>query len=212
MRRVSLAIARGESVALVGHNGSGKSTLLKVLATVLTPTRGTVSVFGMDPENGGDDLRRRIGFMAHQPYAYRDLTALENLRFAAALYGVPRGEDELLELLRRVGLAGSARQLLRGFSQGMAQRLALARAVLHEPELLLLDEPYSTLDPDGAAMVDRVLEAHRAAGLTTVLVTHQVGRAFDLCGRVVVLAEGRVTFDGPVDRYTPAAQPAEGVV
>lgn len=210
LRRVTLAVAGGESVALVGPNGSGKSTLLKLIATVLTPTRGTVWVMGQELETAGDEVRRAVGLMSHQTYLYGDLTALENLRFAARMHGIRRGDDELTALLGRVGLAAAAHKLLRGFSQGMGQRLALARALLHDPAILLLDEPYSALDPDGARLVDRLLAERRGAGLTTVLVTHHVERALELCQRAVALKEGQVVFDGPVHEFAAAAVAAEG--
>lgn len=202
LRRVSLAVVSGESVALVGPNGSGKSTLLKILATVLTPTRGGVRVFGIDPANDGDAVRGRVGLMSHQTYAYPDLTALENLRFAATLYGVTRSDADLTARLERVGLGHAVHLLVRAFSQGMGQRLGLARALLHDPDVLLLDEPYSALDPEGAKLVDGLLEERRAAGRTTVLVTHQVDRALDLCPRAVALKQGQVVFDGPVRDFT----------
>lgn len=212
LRRVTLAIAQGESVALVGPNGSGKSTLMKVIATVLTPTRGSIHVMGQDLETAGDAVPRAVGLMSHQTYLYGDLTALENLRFATRMHGIRRSNEELLALLARVGLAGAAHKLLRGFSQGMAQRLGLARALLHEPEILLLDEPYSALDPDGAKLVDRLLAERRQAGHTTVLVTHHVERALDLCERAVALKAGQVAFDGPVHDFAASAVTAEGPI
>jgi heme exporter protein A len=210
LRRVTLAIAQGESVALVGPNGSGKSTLLKLIATVLTPTRGSVSVMGRELSVAGDDVRRAVGLMSHQTYLYGDLTARENLRFAMRMHGIRRSDEELLALLARVGLAEAAHKLLRGFSQGMSQRLGLARALLHDPEILLLDEPYSALDPDGARVVDRLLAERRQAGHTTVLVTHHVERALDLCERAVALKEGQVAFDGPVHAFAASAVTAAG--
>lgn len=208
LRRVSLTIAPGESVALLGANGAGKSTLLKVIATVLAPTRGRLHVFDMDPRGDGDAVRGRLGLKAHQSYSYGDLTALENLRFAASMYEIRRSEAELREALDAVGLAGAADRLARTFSQGMRERLALARAALHHPDLLLLDEPYGGLDPEGAAVVDRLVEARRSTGRTTILVTHHVERALELCGRAVALRGGRVVFDGPAREYAPTAAAA----
>lgn len=210
LRQVNLRFGAGESVALLGPNGSGKSTLLKLIATVLTPTRGAVRVFGLSPESDGDAIRRRVGLMAHQTYLYRDLTALENLRFAARMYGLDADSRRLGETLDLLGLGGAAATLVRTFSQGMAQRLALGRALLHDPDLLLLDEPYASLDPEGARLVDRILAERRAAGRTTVLVTHQVERALGLCGRAVALRGGRVVFDGATAEFAAAAAGAAG--
>jgi heme exporter protein A len=200
---VQLAIPAGEEVCLLGPNGSGKSTLLRLLATTSRPTRGAVRLFGRAPETHGDELRARIGFAAHPPFLYGELTGLENLRLTAAMYGLGMAEPDLRERLAAVGLGqAAANARLRTYSQGMTQRLSLARALLHNPDLVLLDEPYTALDTTGIAMVDRLLDGLRAAGKTTVVATHLVERAVARADRVLVLRGGRLVFDGP-----PAALP-----
>jgi heme exporter protein A len=186
---VDLSVQRGSVVLLRGPNGAGKSTLLRVIATALTPTYGGGSVLGFDLVRERDQVRRRTELLGHHTRLYEDLTAVENLRFACALYGADvRG---VVEALERVGLAEVGGERVVGFSHGMRQRLALARGLLRGPELLLLDEPYAGLDAAAKAMVDQVVLAARTAGHTVVLATHEPVRE-GLVTAMVSMEAGRV--------------------
>lgn len=196
--RIDLKIATGERVMLVGPNGAGKTTLLRIVATLSRPTAGTVKVAGADVSRGGGDARGRIGFLSHESLLYEDLTARQNLRFYARMYGLGDMTARIEELLARVGLTRRGDDLVRTFSRGMVQRLAVARAILHRPGLLLLDEPYSGLDPVAAESLTALLAALVETGCTLLLTTHHPAAEGTLTERVVVLSGGRVIEDGPV--------------
>ncbi len=211
LRDVSLEAPRGEVLAVIGANGSGKTTLLKTIATALRPTRGTVEVLGFDVAKSPDEIRRRVGLLSHYTYLYEELTALENLGFARAMYGLPGDRERLEEALRSVGLGRVGHAAVRTFSSGMKKRLALARATLHLPELVLLDEPYGALDAAGLTWVDRFLSSVREAGRTAIVATHHVERVLALCQRVVWLEKGAVTYEGgPEEVALRVAAAAEG--
>ncbi|HEV7734659.1 MAG TPA: heme ABC exporter ATP-binding protein CcmA [Candidatus Binatia bacterium] len=198
---VDLLVEAGELVVLLGSNGAGKTTLLRVLATLLRPSGGVLSLFGGDARAA----RRRIGYVGHESGCYADLTGAENLEFHAALHGVP--SSRVSELLEWTGLSSAARRPLRTYSRGMSQRLALARALLHRPDLLLLDEPYSGLDPGAAARLDALLVSLRAAGHTILLTTHDLARVVPLSTRVAILHRGRIAWTqaGAVDPVVVAS-------
>ena len=198
LRDLSLELDRGETLAVLGPNGAGKSTLLRILATLLRPTEGAVEVLGNDLPKEAWRLRGRIGFLGHEPLLYRDLDATENLGFHARLFGLPGGGRERIgELLEQVGLAHRATTRLDEMSAGMVKRLAICRAVLHEPELLILDEPLANLDPAGAEIVTPLLGP--APRRTRVLVTHDVDAALESADRVLGLErDGSVAFELPV--------------
>jgi heme exporter protein A len=197
---VDLTVASGEAVVLLGPNGAGKTTLLRMLALLVRPTAGELALFGTSGPDAPPELRRRIGYAGHESLCYPDLTAAENLTFYARLFAVEGAATRIAGLLAWAGLEGTGRRAVRTFSRGMAQRLALARALLHEPDLLLLDEPWSALDPAASDALTERLVALRDAGRTMVLTTHDVARAAPLATRVAILARGRVAWngDGPV--------------
>ncbi|MBM7788311.1 ABC transporter ATP-binding protein [Tenggerimyces flavus] len=204
---VTLSIERGEVLGLLGHNGAGKTTVVRLIAGVLTPTKGKVRVDGQDPVADGVSVRRRLGVLPTGPFLDLRLTARANLRFAAELFGVPR--DGLTERIERslaeFDLTDRAEDRVEGFSAGMRQRLALARVLLPEPEVLLLDEPSAQLDPLAVRMVrELIARLSREAGRTVVLCTHDLVEAQLLCDRVVVLDHGRVAAAG-----TPAELSAQ---
>jgi heme exporter protein A len=193
---VDLVVEGGECVALLGANGAGKTTLLRVLAMLLRPSGGRLRLFGEDASARPASALRRIGYVGHESACYGDLTAIENLAFYAELYGIAGAAKRVDELVAWTELGRSARRPVRTFSRGMTQRLALARALLHRPELLLLDEPFTGLDPHATALLDSLLADLRAAGHAIVLSTHDVPRAAALASRVVMLHRGRIDWDG----------------
>ena len=209
LRGIDLTVAAGESVALLGPNGSGKSTLLRILATAARPTFGEVRVCGIS-SNDNDAVRRHVGLLSDRPPLYNELTALENLKFAAAMYGMRASEEDLRNALSAVGLGRAVSARVGTFSQGMAQRLSVARAALQDPDLVLLDEPYNALDADGLRLVDQLLARVRDAGKTAILATHHIAKGLALCDRVIALRGGRLAFDGPTARFaaSPLAEEA----
>jgi len=209
LRGLDLTVAAGEAVALLGPNGSGKSTLLRILVTAARPTLGDVRVCGV-PIADGDEVRRHVGLLSDRPPVYNELTALENLKFAAAMYGLQASESDLRDALAGVGLARASGSRVGTFSQGMGQRLSLARATLQNPDLILLDEPYNALDAEGLRLVDQLLAKVRAAGKTAILATHHIAKGLALCDRVVALRDGRLAFDGPTAQFaaSPLAEEA----
>lgn len=182
---VDLAVDGGEHLAVLGENGAGKTTLLRILATAARPTSGSLEIFGLDAIAERRRLRARIGFVAHAPGLYPALSAAENLKFFCTLQGVDRGR--VAEVLDMVGLADVAKRPAGKLSRGAQQRLAIGRAVLHDPRLLVLDEPDASLDSDGLDLLGRVMR-----GRTAVIATHDHALANRLCQRTLVLRRGRV--------------------
>src|SRR6266568_7697451 len=195
LRDISLTVAAGRCLALIGRNGAGKTTLLRMLAGYSKPGRGQVSIFGKNPRE--TDARQRIGFIGHGIAVYDELSAIENLRLFARLYGLPDPERSAAEWLERTGLERVRDGLVREFSRGMRQRLAVARAFLHGPSLLLLDEPFTALDDRAIAVLQGVLREALAAGKTIVMSTHQLREALELASHVALLTRGQVAFHGP---------------
>ena len=198
---VDLTVEAGEVVVLLGPNGAGKTTLLRILALLLAPTGGRLVLFGTDATRAPTALRRRIGYAGHEISCYPDLSGAENLAFYAQLFGVAEPAARIARLLAWAGLDGVGRRPVRTFSRGMSQRLALARALLHEPDLLLLDEPFSGLDPDAVERLQQQLLELRAAGHSIVLATHDVDRAVPVASRLAILHRGRIAWahDGRAD-------------
>jgi len=191
--KVSLTLPAGQTLAVLGHNGAGKSTLLRILATLLRPHAGTVKVFGEALPRRGFAVRGRIGLLGHDPLLYRDLSGRENLTYHARLYGAT--PERIEHLLGAVGMERRADEPVAGLSRGMVQRLAVCRAVLHGPDLLLLDEPRANLDPGAGELVEPLIG--RAAGLTRVLTSHDPQTALAEADVVLGLRDGRPRFLGP---------------
>jgi heme exporter protein A len=200
LRDVSLTLARGRTLLVLGPNGAGKSTLLRILATLLRPHAGRARVLGRELPREGWAVRGRLGLLAHETLLYRDLSGRENLRYHARLFGVP--EARVGELLEQVGMAARADEPVRTLSRGMAQRLAVCRAVLHGPELLLLDEPLANLDPAAAELVEPLIG--RASGATRVLTSHDPAGALAEADEVLGLREGRAAVLTPARAVDPA--------
>lgn len=190
LRGVSLEVDRGEAVGLLGPNGSGKSTVLRILGTLLTPNAGTGSVNGHDIVREPTSVRAQVGYLAHTPGLYDDLTARENLRFAADMLGLPYTDAEAS--LQRVGLARSASDRVRGFSAGMQRRLALARLIMRRPRVLLLDEPYSNLDQEGVELMNSVIADVVRSGGAALVALHELAPAKAILTRALTLVEGRI--------------------
>jgi heme exporter protein A len=193
LRGVDFEVQPGEFVALLGPNGAGKTTFLRILASLSRPTLGEVKIAGYQLPNQASQVRARLGVVSHLPLLYGDLTAEENLHFYARMYGIPDFEVRVTDVLEMVGLAARRRDLVRTFSRGMQQRLAIGRAVLHDPEVVLFDEPYTGLDQDASSMLDEVLKTVAAKGRTVVMTSHDLARAEDLATRFDILSRGVIS-------------------
>ena len=195
LRGIDLDIRPGEFATIVGPNGAGKTTLLRILATLSRPTHGHVSVAGHALPKGADEARRQIWLLSHQPLLYGDLTAEENLRFFGAMYDVPNLNARIDQLLDQVNLADRRRDRARTFSRGMQQRLAIARALLHDPAVLLLDEPFTGLDPQASDRLEQLLHTLNDGSRTVVMTIHDLERGWALCTRALVIARGKIVFE-----------------
>jgi heme exporter protein A len=193
LRDVTMRIPRGAAVAVFGPNGAGKSTLLRVCATLYRPSSGLLRLF--DGAAAGPAVRRRIGLVAHQSFLYPDLSARENLVFYGRMYRLSDPERVADDWLARLALADAATRPLRVLSRGTEQRLALARALLHDPELVLLDEPWSGLDPAAADTLSALLADLKGAGRTVVIATHDFARGMEIGDRAIILHRGRVVWE-----------------
>ncbi|MEZ4501402.1 MAG: ABC transporter ATP-binding protein [Dehalococcoidia bacterium] len=187
---VSFVVPAGARVALLGANGAGKSTLLEVLSTLASPSQGGGSVAGFDLETEGDEVRRRVGVLAHRPMLYEQLSSLENLEFFARLYGVADTPTRIEELLRAVGLWRRRHEEVDVLSRGYHQRLAIARALVHRPEVLLLDEPETGLDAEALGLLDELMLT--APGITVLAATHRRERVDAWADGVITLEAGRI--------------------
>lgn len=185
---VELEVWAGDFVAIFGPNGAGKTTLLKIVAGLIKPSRGSVD-FG--PRDRG---RAHVGYVSHQSLLYNEMTGLENLVFYGRLYSLEDAEARARRLLREMGLDEAAGLLVRGYSRGMKQRLTLARALLHEPGLLLLDEPFTGLDQHGSRLLTEVLRLLRRSGRTVLLITHNLGEGLELSTRILIQHRGQIVF------------------
>lgn len=203
LRGLDFQVEEGEFVALLGPNGAGKTTFLRILASLSRPSLGDVRIAGFRLPAQAAAVRRRLGVVSHLPLLYGDLTAEENLRFYGRMYGVPELQKRIAAVLELVGLSARRRDLVRTFSRGMQQRLAIGRAVLHDPEVMLFDEPHTGLDQDACAMLDTVLKEVAARGRTVVMTSHDLSRAADLASRFDVLSRGVVTASIQRDEIEP---------
>ncbi len=204
LRGVHLNVSAGEFVTLVGPNGAGKSTLLRIIATLLKPTEGEVSVGGWSFPQYAARVRQHIGLVSHQALLYQDLTAAENLSFFARLYQLEDAEQEVDAALKRVGLYARQRDPVSSFSRGMVQRLTIARATLHKPDVLLLDEPYTGLDHEASELLDRLLQQESENGRTILMITHDLTHGLEQCDRVSILDRGRIVTEVDSSMVTPA--------
>jgi heme exporter protein A len=194
LRNLNLTIADGEFIALFGRNGAGKTTFLKIVAGLSRPSSGTFSIL---PAGAGESrfVRGAIGYLSHNTSLYGDLTAIENLRFFARMLEAPAGEEFLMERIGQVGLSGRENEPVRQYSRGMQQRLAIARAFLHDPSILLLDEPFTGLDQAGSEFLKSYLLKAHSAGKTCLLAIHDAPLGYELADRIVVIDKGAVALD-----------------
>jgi len=193
---VSFDLPARTFLSIFGPNGAGKTTLVKVLTTLLNPTSGTARVLGLDVVADAVEMRKRIGLISHNPLLYPDLTAEENLLFFSEMYGIPAPAERVRELLEAVELDHRRLDLTRTFSRGMLQRLSIARALLHRPEVLFLDEPYSGLDPHAVDILDGLIAQIRGEH-TFVMISHDLDKGLELCSHALILARGRVVLFEP---------------
>jgi heme exporter protein A len=193
LRGLDFSVEQGEFVALLGPNGAGKTTFLRIIASLSRPSLGFVQVAGHRLPNEAAQVRAKLGVVSHMPLLYPDLTAEENLQFYASMYGISNSQLRITEVLEMVGLENRRKDLVRTFSRGMQQRLAIGRAVIHNPEVMLFDEPYTGLDQDASEMLDQVLSSVAAEGRTVVMTSHDLARAEDLATRFDILSRGVIT-------------------
>ena len=194
LRDVSLSLEPGACLALLGRNGAGKTTLLRILSGLSKPSKGQVLVFGNDSREQA--TRAKIGVLGHGIAIYDELSAVENLKLFADLYGLENPHQQAMKWLERTGLERVAESLVREFSRGMRQRLAVARAFIHEPSLLLLDEPFTSLDDRAIAVLQSLLSDARKDGRTIVMSTHQLREALELATNVALINKGKMVFTG----------------
>ena len=197
LRGIDLTLSAGETIMVAGANGAGKTTLLRILAGLMRPSAGEVRIGGRRLTHADPDARRPIGLVSHQSLLYDDLTLLENLVFAARLHGLVAPRDAARAALSDVALSDRADATPRQLSRGMLQRAAIARALIHQPSLLLLDEPFTGLDARASETFRRLLAERAAGGRALVIVTHQLAESWELASRVAVLANGRLVLDEP---------------
>lgn len=205
LRDLNLEIPAGQAVVLFGPNGAGKTTLLRVLSTLTRPQRGSLTINGHDAETNAIIVRGQIGVLAHQPYVYDSLTARENLQFFGRMFEVEKAEQRIDEVLRQVELFDRADDQVGTFSRGMLQRIALARAILHKPAILLFDEPDTGLDPASVRVLERILAEHCQTGGSLLMTTHDLAFGIRVADRVLIMVNGQIS----VDRRSEEIEPAE---
>ncbi len=204
LRALDLNLKKGEFAVIFGPNGAGKTTLLKLISTLIEPTEGSVFVSGFNVAEEPEKARKEIGMLSHDSYLYEELTAKENLRFFGQMYGIKGQEleERISNLLEDTGLTEKADERVSTFSRGMKQRLSISRALLHRPSLLLLDEPYTGLDPGASLVFENILKSPDFQESTKLMVSHDLERGFALCDRVLILNKGKFVYDGPKEDFS----------
>ncbi|MBI4302689.1 MAG: heme ABC exporter ATP-binding protein CcmA [Chloroflexi bacterium] len=195
LRGIDLRVRRGGFLTIFGPNGSGKTTLLKILSTLIKPTAGRICISGYELGEDASAIRRIIGVVSHNTLLYDDLTPYENLRFYGRMYDVPQLEERIASVIAQVGLASRLHDRVRTLSRGMQQRLSIARALLHNPSILLLDEPETGLDPQATAALGEILQGMKAGERTVVMTTHNLERGLSMGDHVVILANGTIAYE-----------------
>lgn len=196
LKSIDLLVREGESLTILGPNGAGKTTLIKVLATLLKPSAGSIRIAGLDIRDSSVQIRRSIGLVGHQTYLYDELTAYENLKFYGKMYEVRNLEERIHDMISKVGLETHLHDRVRNLSRGMQQRLSIARAMIHNPSIILLDEPETGLDQYANKMLVEVLDALDSIKRTVVMTTHNLERGLEMSNRVIILTEGKIIYEG----------------
>ncbi|EKN69863.1 heme exporter protein CcmA [Neobacillus bataviensis LMG 21833] len=199
LRGVDLHIEKGETVAILGPNGAGKSTLLKVLATLIKPTSGQVLINGMELKKNQVEIKKLLGYLPHSSLLYDHYSPLENLVFFGNIYGVRVVEQKAIQLVKEVGLSFFLNEPVKNFSRGMIQRIAIARAIVHDPAVLLLDEPHTGLDQGAISILNNVILSMKEKGATTLMVTHDFKQAAEICDRVIIVKNGKIVDDFKIE-------------
>ncbi|WML59783.1 heme ABC exporter ATP-binding protein CcmA [Neobacillus sp. PS2-9] len=201
LRGIDLSIKKGETVAILGPNGAGKSTLLKVLATLIKPTSGLVKINGLDLKKDHIEIKKTLGYLPHSSLLYDHYSPLENLVFFGNIYGVKNVEEKAIQLVKEVGLSFFLNEPVKNFSRGMLQRIAIARAIVHDPEVLLLDEPHTGLDQGAITILNNVILSMKDKGATTLMVTHDFKQAAEICDRIIIVKNGKIVDDFKMERH-----------
>src|SRR5215470_15919422 len=196
LRGIDLELKRGCCLGIFGPNGAGKTTLLRILATLARPSAGTVHIAGYDAVQEGEKVRPLLGVLSHRTFLYGHLTAYENLQFYGRMFGLKKLAERITEVLQVVDLEANSYQLVRTYSRGMQQRLAIARTILHSPALLLLDEPYTGLDQHATGLLQELLLQLRSESCTIIMSTHDLHRGLNLCDEIAIQCRGRIVYSG----------------
>ncbi len=196
LQDINFELEKGEFLTIIGPNGAGKTTLIKILATLVLPSSGSVSIDGFDLRKDSVSIRERMGLISHNPLLYGDLTAYENLLFYGRMFGIKDLEARISQLLEKVELGHRKFDVVRTFSRGMQQRLSIARVLLHNPSILLLDEPHSGLDPHATDILDDLLENLKREDRTFIMATHNLEKGLEHATSILILSQGRVVFQG----------------
>ncbi len=204
LKTLDLDLKKGEFAVIFGPNGAGKTTLLKLISTLIEPTEGSVFVSGFNAAEEPEKIRKEIGMLSHDSYLYGELTAKENLRFFGQMYEIKGQEleERIMQLLNDVGLATKADERVSTYSRGMKQRLSISRALIHRPSVLLLDEPYTGLDPEASLIFENLLKSPEFQESTRLMVSHDLEKGFELCNRVLILNKGKFVYDGPKEEFS----------
>jgi heme ABC exporter ATP-binding subunit CcmA len=198
LEEVDLRVKKGEFVTIIGPNGAGKTTLIKILSTLMKPSSGEGRIAGFDLRKEEETLRKNIGMLSHYTFLYENLTAHENLKFYGGLYEVENIEKEIKRVIEEVGLETRLYDTVRTFSRGMKQRLSIARSIIHDPSLLLLDEPYTGLDQWSERKFKNILRRFHEEGKTIIMTTHNLSSSLELGDRVIILNSGKISHDQEV--------------
>ena len=195
LRGINLEVAQGESIVIFGPNGAGKTTLIKLLATIMKPSSGSIVIDGLDLKDSAEEIHRRIGVVTHQTFLYSNLTAYENLEFYSRMYDVPEYGERIQEVVSLMGMTSRLYDRVGTLSRGMRQRLSIARALLHKPAIMLLDEPEAGLDQESISMLWNAIDAEGDGKRSVVLVTHNLEQGLKLADRVLILNRGEVVYE-----------------
>ena len=194
LRGIDIEVEHGESVAVLGPNGAGKTTLIKVLSSIIKPSSGKITIDGLSLKDNAEDIRRRIGVVTHQTFLYQSLTIYENLEFYGRMFDIPQRKQRIQQMVEMIGMTSRINDQIGTFSRGMQQRVSLARALLHQPSIILLDEPESGLDQQALAMLWETLLRDTEEKITLILTTHNLKRGLAIGERLLIMDKGRITY------------------